>query len=149
MQEMLTAFETAFSIADQPVMVHVLTKKGKGYKPAEQNPAAFHGVGPYDVKKGKIFSNDELSYTNIFEQWLLQTGGEQENVVSVCAAMPDGTGVKAFAERYPDRAFDVGIAEEHAVTFAAGMAAVVCVRLYLCILLFCSGRMTRCCMMYA
>lgn len=122
-QEMLTAFETAFSIADQPVMVHVLTKKGKGYKPAEQNPAAFHGVGPYDVKKGEIFSNDELSYTNIFEQWLLQTGGEREDVVSVCAAMPDGTGVKAFAEQYPDRAFDVGIAEEHAVTFAAGLAA--------------------------
>lgn len=122
-QEMLTAFETAFSIADQPVMVHVLTKKGKGYKPAEQNPAAFHGVGPYDVKKGEIFSNDELSYTNIFERWLLQTGGEREDVVSVCAAMPDGTGVKAFAEQYPDRAFDVGIAEEHAVTFAAGLAA--------------------------
>lgn len=122
-QEMLTAFETAFSIADQPVMVHVLTKKGKGYKPAEQNPAAFHGVGPYDVKSGEIFSNDELSYTNIFERWLLQTGGEREDIVSVCAAMPDGTGVKAFAEQYPDRAFDVGIAEEHAVTFAAGLAA--------------------------
>lgn len=111
--------------------------------------AAFHGVGPYDVKKGKIFSNDELSYTNIFEQWLLQTGGEQENVVSVCAAMPDGTGVKAFAERYPDRAFDVGIAEEHAVTFAAGMAAGGMRPIVSLYSTFCSGRMTRCCMMYA
>lgn len=122
-QEMLTAFETAFSIVDQPVLVHVLTKKGKGYKPAEHNPSAFHGVGPYDVKSGEIFSKEELSYTKIFEQWMLQVGEKREDVVSVCAAMPDGTGVRAFAERYPERAFDVGIAEEHAVTFAAGLAA--------------------------
>lgn len=122
-QEMLTAFETAFSIVDQPVLVHVLTKKGKGYKPAEHNPSAFHGVGPYDVKSGEIFSKEEVSYTKIFEQWMLQMGEKREDVVSVCAAMPDGTGVRAFAERYPERAFDVGIAEEHAVTFAAGLAA--------------------------
>ena len=122
-QEMLTAFETAFSIADQPVLVHVLTKKGKGYKPAESNPSAFHGVGPFDVKTGEIFSKEEVSYTKVFEQWMLQTGEKREDVVSVCAAMPDGTGVRAFAERFPERAFDVGIAEEHAVTFAAGLAA--------------------------
>lgn len=122
-QEMVTAFETAFSIVDQPVIVHVLTQKGKGYKPAEKNPSAFHGVGPYDVKSGEIYSKDEICYTKIFEQWMLQKGEEREDVVSVCAAMPDGTGVSAFAKRYPERAFDVGIAEEHAVTFAAGLAA--------------------------
>lgn len=122
-QEMKTAFQTAFSIKNQPVLVHVLTKKGKGYKPAEQNPAAFHGVSSFDVRTGEIDSSETLTYTKIFEQWLLAKGEEKENLVSVCAAMPDGTGVKAFAETYPERAFDVGIAEEHAVTFAAGLAA--------------------------
>lgn len=122
-QEMVTAFETAFSFKDQPVIVHVLTEKGKGYKPAEKNPSAFHGVGTYDVKTGKIYRKEEICYTNIFEQWMLQIGEEREDIVSVCAAMPDGTGVSAFAKRYPERAFDVGIAEEHAVTFAAGLAA--------------------------
>lgn len=122
-QEMLTAFETAFSIADQSVLVHVLTKKGKGYKPAEQNPSAFHGVGTFDWKDGRIYSSEEVTYTNIFERWMLERGEECEELVSVCAAMPDGTGVSAFAETYPERAFDVGIAEEHATTFAAGLAA--------------------------
>lgn len=122
-QEMMTAFETAFSIADQPVLVHVLTKKGKGYKPAEQNPSAFHGVGTFDWKSGSIHSREEVTYTNIFERWMLERGEEYEELVSVCAAMPDGTGVSAFAEAYPERAFDVGIAEEHATTFAAGLAA--------------------------
>ena len=122
-KEMQTAFKTAFSISNQPVLVHVLTEKGKGYKPAETNPSAFHGVGPYDVRTGEIYTKEEVSYTDIFEQWMLQTGEEREDVVSICAAMPDGTGVKTFAERYPERAFDVGIAEEHAVTFAAGLAA--------------------------
>lgn len=121
--EMKTAFETAFSIKDQPVLVHVLTKKGKGYKPAEQNPSAFHGVGPFKVKTGEIAKSTGKTYTDLFEQWLLQRGEEREDLVSVCAAMPDGTGVRAFAEKYPKRAFDVGIAEEHAVTFAAGLAA--------------------------
>lgn len=122
-QEMMTAFETAFSIADQPVLVHVLTKKGKGYKPAEQNPSAFHGVGTFDWKSGSIHSREEVTYTNIFERWMLERGEEYEELVSVCAAMPDGTGVSAFAEAYPERAFDVGIAEEHATAFAAGLAA--------------------------
>lgn len=121
--EMKTAFETAFSIKDQPVLVHVLTKKGKGYKPAEQNPSAFHGVGPFKVTTGEIAKSGSQTYTDLFEQWLLQKGEEREELVSVCAAMPDGTGVRAFAEKYPKRSFDVGIAEEHAVTFAAGLAA--------------------------
>lgn len=122
-QEMLTAFQTAMSVKDQTVLVHVLTKKGKGYKPAEQNPSDFHGVGTFDIRTGKIDSNDAITYTNLFEQWLLEQGEKREDVVSVCAAMPDGTGVKSFAKRYPERSFDVGIAEEHAVTFAAGLAA--------------------------
>lgn len=122
-EAMKTAFETAFSIQDQPVIVHVLTKKGKGYKPAEQNPSAFHGVGSFHVKSGEIDKNDEVTYTDIFGQWLLDAGERQQNIVSVYAAMPDGTGVRSFAKKYPERAFDVGIAEEHAVTFAAGLAA--------------------------
>lgn len=122
-RELLTAFETAFSIPDQPVFVHVLTKKGKGYKPAEQNPSAFHGVGPFEVKGGRVLGDQEVTYTSLFEQWLLARGETCQELVSVCAAMPDGTGVASFAEKYPERAFDVGIAEEHAVTFAAGLAA--------------------------
>lgn len=121
--ELLTAFETAFSIQDQPVFVHVLTKKGMGYKPAERNPSAFHGVGPFEIRTGKILGGEEITYTDLFEQWLLARGETCEELVSVCAAMPDGTGVTSFAEKYPDRSFDVGIAEEHAVTFAAGLAA--------------------------
>ncbi len=121
--EMQTAFETAFSITDQPVFVHVLTRKGKGYKPAEQNPSAFHGVGTFEVKGGRIHEKDEITYTDLFSQWLLSRGEICKELVSVCAAMPDGTGVSPFAGKYPERAFDVGIAEEHAVTFAAGLAA--------------------------
>ena len=121
--EMVTAFETAFSITNQPVLVHVLTQKGKGYKPAEQNPSAFHGVGTFDVKDGTIFKTNEVTYTNIFSDWLLSRGTQCDELVSVCAAMPDGTGTAAFAKTFPSRAFDVGIAEEHAVTFAAGLAA--------------------------
>ena len=121
--EMVTAFETAFSITNQPVLVHVLTQKGKGYKPAEQNPSAFHGVGTFDVKDGTILKTNEVTYTNIFSDWLLSRGAQCNELVSVCAAMPDGTGTAAFAKTFPSRAFDVGIAEEHAVTFAAGLAA--------------------------
>lgn len=121
--EMVTAFQTAASVKDQAVLVHVLTSKGKGYKPAEKNPSLFHGIGAFRVRDGEPLETEKLTYTKIFEQWLLERGGEQENLVSVCAAMPDGTGVRAFSERYPERFFDVGIAEEHAVTFAAGLAA--------------------------
>ncbi len=121
--EMVTAFETAFSIPDQPVFVHVLTKKGKGYKPAEKNPSAFHGVGTFNIRTGEIHKKEESTYTQLFSEWLLSRGEQEERLVSVCAAMPDGTGVSAFAEKYPERAIDVGIAEEHAVTFAAGLAA--------------------------
>lgn len=122
-EEMLTAFNTATSIHDQPVLVHVLTKKGKGYKPAEKNPSVFHGIGQFHVKSGEPLAEEALTYTKIFSQWMVEAGKTREDLVSVCAAMPDGTGVRAFSENYPDRFFDVGIAEEHAVTFAAGLAA--------------------------
>ena len=122
-QEMLTAFRTALTVKDQPVLVHVLTKKGKGYRPAEQRPADFHGVGPFDIRTGKIQEKEELTYTKIFGQWMIESAKIHKDLVSVCAAMPDGTGLTGFAKENPDRFFDVGIAEEHAVTFAAGMAA--------------------------
>lgn len=121
--EMMTAFQTAASVPDQPVLVHVLTKKGKGYKPAEENPSAFHGVGKFDIRTGEPQEESGITYTKIFEQWMLAAGRAREDIVSVCAAMPDGTGVRAFSKEFPERFFDVGIAEEHAVTFAAGLAA--------------------------
>ncbi len=122
-EEMVTAFETATSIHDQPVLVHVLTKKGKGYKPAEKQPDVFHGVGVFDIRSGEPVPDDAETYTKIFGQWMLDQGAREETLVSVCAAMPDGTGLREFSEQYPERFFDVGIAEEHAVTFAAGLAA--------------------------
>jgi 1-deoxy-D-xylulose-5-phosphate synthase len=123
-QEMVTAFETAASIADQPVIVHVLTKKGKGYKPAEKHPSIFHGVGPFHIRSGELYTHhDNITYTNIFSGWMCARGEQNSELVSVCAAMPDGTGLTEFAKSCPERFFDVGIAEEHAVTFAAGLAA--------------------------
>lgn len=122
-EEMVTAFHTASTIQDQPVMVHVLTKKGKGYRPAEKKPDVFHGVGPFDIRSGEPVPEESVTYTDIFSQWILEAAARQEEVVSICAAMPDGTGLREFSNLYPDRFFDVGIAEEHAVTFAAGLAA--------------------------
>lgn len=121
--EMVTAFRTASSIHDQPVLVHVLTKKGKGYKPAEKKPDIFHGVGAFDIRSGEPEPDHSVTYTEIFGQWMTENAAKEENMVSVCAAMPDGTGLRGFSEQYPERFYDVGIAEEHAVTFAAGLAA--------------------------
>ena len=109
---------------DHAVLVHVLTKKGKGYAPAEKNPARFHGVSPFDVKTGKLKEEKKYpDYTDIFAKKICQLAEEDPRIVAVTAAMPDGTGLKAFSRRFPGRFFDVGIAEEHAVTSAAGMAA--------------------------
>jgi len=105
-----------------PVLVHVLTKKGKGYAPAEEDPASFHGVGPFDVGTGKPRKKSALSYTNVFSSALTEIASVNERVVAITAAMPEGTGLALFAERYPERFFDVGIAEQHALTFAAGLA---------------------------
>ena len=108
-----------------PVLVHVLTKKGKGYLPAELQPDKFHGVGKFDVDTGELLKKktDIPTYTSVFSKTLLELAKNDKDIVAITAAMPAGTGLKAFAEAYPDRYFDVGIAEEHAVTMAAGLAA--------------------------
>jgi 1-deoxy-D-xylulose-5-phosphate synthase len=110
---------------NEPVLLHVSTKKGKGYSPAEKNPVYFHGVGCFNADTGESL-NKECSvptYTQVFGETILQMAKEDERIVAVTAAMPEGTGLVKFAEAYPDRFFDVGIAEQHAVTFAAGLAA--------------------------
>lgn len=110
---------------DNAVLVHVLTKKGKGYPPAEENPSLFHGVGPFDRESGVVRSSKGApsSYTAVFGNTLCAIASQDERVVAITAAMPDGTGLTAFAEEFPDRFFDVGICEQHGVTFAAGLAA--------------------------
>lgn len=122
-KDMLEAFRAASRIKNRPVLVHVVTRKGKGYLPAENNPSAFHGVGRFLPKTGEIEENGGRTYTDVFGDWMVKKGEECPELVSVCAAMPDGTGVKEFGEKYPERFFDVGIAEEHAVTFAAGLVS--------------------------
>ncbi len=110
-----------------PVLLHVLTKKGKGYQPAEQNPRKFHGVGPFDSMTGEVCGSKTLpaakSYTAVFGETLIDLAGADQRLVAVTAAMAAGTGLTKFAEKFPERFFDVGIAEQHAVTFAAGLAS--------------------------
>ncbi len=110
---------------DDAVLIHVLTKKGKGYRPAEENPALFHGVGPFDIATGKVIKGKggAASYTGVFGEAMKKIATENERVVAITAAMPDGTGLTPFSREYPTRFFDVGIAEQHGVTFAAGLAA--------------------------
>lgn len=109
---------------DRPVLVHVLTKKGKGYLPAEENPSKFHGTGPFEVETGEaITTSDKDSYTDVFSKVICDIGKSNRKVVTITAAMADGTGLSRFAKYFPQRFFDVGIAEEHALTFAAGLAA--------------------------
>ena len=107
----------------RPIVLHVLTKKGRGYEPAENSPSDFHGVGKFDVPTGEIAGASGQSYTDVFSMSLCRLAKNDERIVAVTAAMPDGTGLSKFARKYPERFFDVGIAEGHAVTFAAGMAA--------------------------
>lgn len=106
------------------VLVHVVTEKGKGYVPAQRHPARFHGAEPFEIESGLPKNPRNTSnYTDVFSTVMCKLGQREENVVAITAAMPDGTGLKRFRNMYPDRFFDVGIAEEHAVTFAAGLAA--------------------------
>lgn len=105
-----------------PVVVHVITKKGKGFEPAERHPERFHGAGPFDVKKGLPISSKKPGYTDIFSTVMRKLGDKDRDIVAITAAMADGTGLKRFSNMFPDRFFDVGIAEQHAVTFAAGLA---------------------------
>lgn len=109
---------------DGPVLIHVITQKGKGYKPAECNAAQFHGVGPFCVETGAINKTPgNPTYTSVFGDVLLKLAADDPDIVAITAAMPEGTGLKKFASHYPDRFWDVGIAEQHAVTMAAGLAA--------------------------
>lgn len=121
--ELITAFKSA-SKADKAVLIHVITRKGKGYKPAEQNPSKYHAVDAFDVKTGenKVLKKG-VSYTEVFSDSILKLAKENEKLVAISAAMPIGTGLSRFKSLYPNRFFDVGIAEEHAVTFAAGLAS--------------------------
>lgn len=122
-QQMVTAFSSA-SQMNEAVIVHVCTRKGKGYLPAEKNPSHFHGVSPFNVKDGcsRRPIGSLPTYTDIFSETVLKQAAALDNLVAISAAMPSGTGLNKMAEQYPKRFFDVGIAEEHAVTFAAGMA---------------------------
>ncbi|MCR4717595.1 MAG: 1-deoxy-D-xylulose-5-phosphate synthase [Lachnospiraceae bacterium] len=118
-----TTIENAKKL-NRPIIIHVLSKKGKGYALAERYPDHFHGVNPFDVNTGKALVKKEVSsYTDIFSKTLIKLAKTNTDIVAITAAMADGTGLNAFAKEYKNRFFDVGIAEEHAVTFAAGMAA--------------------------
>ena len=108
---------------NEPVVMHVVTQKGRGYIPAEKNPSAFHGVGSFDIATGESLAGKSVSYTSVFSKTICKLGKAHPDIVTICAAMPDGTGLTAFKKHFPDRFFDVGIAEQHAVTFAAGLAA--------------------------
>ena len=111
-------------LIDGPVLVHVHTKKGKGYLPAELQPDKFHGVGKFDIPSGKVIkaSGKPPTYTSVFSDAIVTLAEKNTSIAAITAAMPEGTGLKRFSELYPERYFDVGIAEEHAVTLAAGMA---------------------------
>lgn len=120
---MLQMFQEAKRVRNA-VLVHVITQKGKGFAPAERHPARFHGAEPFNVETGiPTKPRTVANYTDIFSTVMTKLGARDEKVVAITAAMPDGTGLKRFRNLYPDRFFDVGIAEEHAVTFAAGLAA--------------------------
>ena len=117
------AFQEARKI-EGPVLLHVLTQKGKGYEPAESAPDRFHGIGPFDIETGEtVGAKKKDSYTDVFGKVMCDEAKKNENLVAITAAMADGTGLARFRKMYPKRFFDVGIAEQHAVTFAAGLAA--------------------------
>lgn len=122
-ETMVSTFDKAFKL-NKPIIIHVKTKKGKGYSLAEKYPSYFHGISAFDEKTGKIVSKSkEPTYTDIFGKHIVKLGEDNKKLVTVTAAMTKGTGLTEFSKKYPERAFDVGIAEQHAVTFAAGMAA--------------------------
>ncbi len=106
-----------------PTLVHVITKKGKGYEFSEKDPCVFHGVGPFEVETGSPLSAGSITYSAAFGAGLTEIAEKDSRIIAISAAMKEGTGLDCFAERFPDRFYDVGIAEQHAVTFAAGLAA--------------------------
>ncbi|RLB72876.1 MAG: 1-deoxy-D-xylulose-5-phosphate synthase [Deltaproteobacteria bacterium] len=125
LEALIETFENV-SHLDGPVLVHVVTKKGKGYVPAEVDPTRFHGVGKFDIASGRKITSEKPappSYTSVFGKTLVKLAAMDERVVGITAAMPAGTGIEILAEKFPDRVYDVGIAEQHGVTLAAGMAS--------------------------
>ena len=122
MRQMMKLFNEAKRV-EGPVIVHVLTEKGRGYRPASLHPDRFRGTGPFDIKTGKPLAVKKgLTYTEVFSNAMKDLGRKEKKLVGITAAMPEGTGLKEFGRLFPDRFFDVGIAEEHAVSFAAGLA---------------------------
>lgn len=119
--QMMRIFQEAKRL-DHAVLVHVITKKGKGYAPAENAPSEFHGVGPFDIVTGKSLESKKMGYTEVFSNEICALARRHSRLVAITAAMPGGTGLSHFAKEFPERFVDVGIAEEHAVTCAAGMA---------------------------
>ncbi len=121
--EMIEVLESVKDVKG-PVMLHVVTKKGKGYKPAEEKPTKFHGVGVFDVDTGDTIGKSNcITFTQAFSNTLVKLAEKDPSITAITAAMPEGTGLDAFRDKFPSRYFDVGIAEEHAATFAAGLAA--------------------------
>lgn len=121
--DMVSTFEKAFKL-NKPIIIHVKTKKGFGYRQAEKHPDYFHGISAFDIETGKLVNKKTAStYTDIFSKQLVKLGERHPKLTAVTAAMAKGTGLQEFSKMYPDRVYDVGIAEQHAVTFAAGMAA--------------------------
>lgn len=125
MNHLVPILKNALKITDKPVLVHVVTQKGKGYAPAENSADKYHGVVKFDVESGKQAKaiSNAPSYTKVFGTELIKHAANDPRIVGITAAMPSGTGIDLFGQAYPDRVYDVGIAEQHAVTFAAGMAA--------------------------
>ncbi len=121
LDELISVFKDIKDL-DYPVLIHVLTEKGKGYAPAEEDPCTYHGVGPFNIETGEVKKSSGLSYTSVFSTAMIELAEKDERVVAITAAMPGGTGLIKFGEKFPDRFFDVGIAEQHGVTFAAGLA---------------------------
>ena len=122
MRQMMRLFNEAKKVQG-PVLVHVLTEKGRGYEPARLHPDRFHGTGPFCIRTGAQLTGNGLpSYTSVFSDEMVRLGAQYEKLTAVTAAMAEGTGLKAFSKRYPERFFDVGIAEQHAVTFSAGLS---------------------------
>lgn len=121
--QLISIFDNALKL-DHPIVIHVKTVKGKGYRFAEENPSKFHGINAFDPETGlENCINGVMTYTDVFSKTLVDMAKKNNNIVAITAAMPDGTGLSRFQKEFPDRFFDVGIAEEHAVTFAAGLAA--------------------------
>ena len=121
LEELLEALEMTKNI-EGPVLVHVVTRKGKGYRNAENNPEKYHGIGTFDPSTGMVNGSTATTYSKVFGNKMLQLATKDDRVVAVTAAMMEATGLLRFQQRYPDRTFDVGIAEQHAVSFAAGLA---------------------------